>query len=305
MPDLSEFVGFVASKSGINKPQLVEQDILIHRLLKSLNSSPYFALNYLFKGGSCLVKCYFGYYRFSVDLDFTWKKQAHFNVGKKERQKRLKTEIRSFGQILEDAAGQLGLDFTNDATDKHYIEFGGSKRMVTFKLWKGKTLVKVQVNFVEELLFPGKKVEVRTLLDNSKLSKEEHAYFSEFIDHYSPFFIEAYDEREILCEKVRAILTRKAPKLRDFYDLFILNEHGFKTEMYTEKIVKKTHAALVYRKYRDNLEANKKAMEIDQKVFESPYERSLFIENPPNTFDKFINELFPQLRELTGKSIMP
>jgi predicted nucleotidyltransferase component of viral defense system len=26
--------------------------------------------DYLFKGGGCLVKCYFGYYRFSVDLDF-------------------------------------------------------------------------------------------------------------------------------------------------------------------------------------------------------------------------------------------
>jgi len=42
MPDLSEFVEFVAVKSGVAKPGLVEQDILIHRLLKALCDSPGF-----------------------------------------------------------------------------------------------------------------------------------------------------------------------------------------------------------------------------------------------------------------------
>jgi predicted nucleotidyltransferase component of viral defense system len=37
----------------------VEKDLIIHRILKQLLSSPHFAENYLFKGGSCLVKCYF------------------------------------------------------------------------------------------------------------------------------------------------------------------------------------------------------------------------------------------------------
>jgi hypothetical protein len=38
----------------------------------------------------------------------------------------------------------------------------------------------------------------------------------EFLDFYKPFSVLAYDEREILCEKVRAILTRKAQKLKGF-----------------------------------------------------------------------------------------
>jgi predicted nucleotidyltransferase component of viral defense system len=59
MPNLYEFITFVAEKSGINKPDLVEKDLIIHRILKQLLSSPHFAENYLFKGGSCLVKCYF------------------------------------------------------------------------------------------------------------------------------------------------------------------------------------------------------------------------------------------------------
>jgi predicted nucleotidyltransferase component of viral defense system len=63
---------------------------------------------------------------------------------------------------------------------------------------------------------------VKTLLNRIDLSEDEKVYFGEFLDFYKPFSVLAYDEREILCEKVRAILTRKAQKLRDFYDLFIL-----------------------------------------------------------------------------------
>ena len=75
MPDLSEFIAFVAGKSGVSKGNLIERDILLHRILKEVCSYPHFTESYLFKGGSCLVKCYLGYYRFSVDLDFTWRNQ--------------------------------------------------------------------------------------------------------------------------------------------------------------------------------------------------------------------------------------
>jgi len=71
MPDLSEFIASVAEKSGVKKPRLVERDLITHRILKKIYSCKHPAENYLFKGGSCLVKCYFGYYRFGVDLDFT------------------------------------------------------------------------------------------------------------------------------------------------------------------------------------------------------------------------------------------
>lgn len=301
MPDLSEFIGFVSSKARVNKPLLIEQDILIHRLLDTINTSPPFTGNYLFKGGSCLVKCYFGYYRFSVDLDFTWKHQTHFNVAKSTLQRRLKEETMSFGKSLMEAAKKLDLDFKNDPTDRRYIEFGGSKRMTTYKLWKGKDMIKVQVNFVEDLLFPGKKTQVRTLLDCIELEKDEQAYFSEYLEDYKTFIVEAYDEREILCEKVRAILTRKTQKLRDFYDLFMLDGHGFKAEQFTEEIVRKTRASLHYRKYRDNLEANKAIIEVGHYILENPYERGLFITNPPTAFDRFMDKMSDQLKELAAR----
>jgi predicted nucleotidyltransferase component of viral defense system len=300
MPDLSEFVGFVADKSGIAKPALIERDILIHRLLKGLCGSPEFVGKYVFKGGSCLVKCYFGYYRFSVDLDFTWRDNGYFSVGGKELQKRLKAETMAFGEILEDVSKRLGLDFKNDLSDKRYFEFGGSKRMVTFKLWKGKEYVKIQVNFVEELLFEAKMMTVKTLLDGVSLKRDETAYFDEQLAYYAPFDVDTYDEREILCEKVRAILTRRAQKLRDFYDLFILDSHGFKVGQLEEESVHKTKASLYYRKYRENFGANRKAIELDD-VLENPFERSLFVVSPPVGFERFVERLSVELLRIADR----
>ncbi|ALM76274.1 nucleotidyl transferase AbiEii/AbiGii toxin family protein [Thermococcus barophilus] len=67
-----EFASFISKKTGIKSLELVERDILLHAILKRLYSDEHFIANYLFKGGTCLVKCYLGYYRFSIDLDFTF-----------------------------------------------------------------------------------------------------------------------------------------------------------------------------------------------------------------------------------------
>jgi len=126
------------------------------------------------------------------------------------------------------------------------------------------------VNFIEKLLFRPKNVIVRALLGRNKISGDAKAYFKEFFDFYKPIRIMAYDEREILCEKVRAILTRRAQKLRDFYDLFILSEHGFKVEDQRKEIIEKIRGSPYYKKYRDNLESNRKGLEVDMKISEDP-----------------------------------
>jgi len=236
-----------------------------------------------------------------VDLDFTWRDQAHFDVGGKELQRRLKAEVVALGQILEDASSRMGLDFKNDLSDKRYFEFGGGKRMVTFKLWKGNELVKVQVNFVEEILFDTKKRTVKTLLDGVDLKRDEKAYFEEHLTHYMPFEVEAYDEREILCEKVRAILTRRAQKLRDFYDLFVLDSHGYRVSALADESARKTKSSFYYSKYRRNFETNRKAIKMDDAVVESPFERSLFIDAPPPEFDRFVENLLIELRGIVGR----
>lgn len=52
MRDYSEFVQFIVEKTGLNKPQLIEKDVLLHSLLHRLTEDNEFREGYLFKGGS-------------------------------------------------------------------------------------------------------------------------------------------------------------------------------------------------------------------------------------------------------------
>ena len=302
MPELSEFVEFVIAKSGIRKPSLVEKDILIHGILREIVLSD-LGEKYLFKGGSCLVKCYFGYYRFSVDLDFTWRDQEVWkNLGKKRLRRELLRETEAFATLLESIAMNMGLDFRNDVRNRNYIEFGSGNRMTTFKLWKDSELIKIQVNFVERILFDHESVVARTLIDHAKISEEDKAYFEDFLNFYKPVKLLAYSREEILCEKVRAILTRQTHKLRDFYDIFILEKHGIKTEKHEEKIVEKLKDALRYKKYRTNLEMNLKRLSTKEFV-DDPFEKEMFIVKPPAEFYRFVEKFVDLLKEI-GESVM-
>lgn len=298
MPDLSEFIAFVAEKSGIKKPDLIEKDLIIHRILKEMFSSARFSENYLFKGGSCLVKCYLGYYRFSVDLDFTWKNQKTWKaLKKKELRRKLFGEINVFASFLERNCKEINLEFKNNPKDSKYFEFGGGGKMVTFKLWRNSELLKIQVNFVEEILFPHREAVVKTLLDGVDITKDERAYFEEFLNFYASIKVLAYDEREILCEKVRAIFTRRTQKLRDFYDLFMLDKYGFKAERLKEEIIKKTKASLRYKKYRENLEKNRESLEVAEAIDDS-LERRLLVSQPTKGFEAFLRKLRRTLKSI-------
>jgi predicted nucleotidyltransferase component of viral defense system len=301
MPSISEFISFVSEKSGNKNLELIEKDIVLHKILNEIYSSD-LSRKYLFKGGSCLVKCYFGYYRFSVDLDFTWEDQEVWkNLGKKKLRNELLDKISDFGLILENVCKQVNLDFKPKLDDRKFFEFGGGGRTVTFKLYKGLELVKIQVNYVEKILFNPKIVVVKTLLNKAELKDDEKAYFKEFLEFYKPFQIVAYDEREILCEKVRAILTRKAQKLRDFYDLFILQKYGFYVKDLENEIIEKIKASLHYQKYRDALEKNKERLEVSREILEDPFERNLFVKKPEKEFEDFLSTFIETLRRVACK----
>ena len=50
---------------------VVEKDYVLGWLLAGIAANPDFSKSWIFKGGTCLKKCYFETYRFSEDLDFT------------------------------------------------------------------------------------------------------------------------------------------------------------------------------------------------------------------------------------------
>ena len=53
------------------REDIVEKDYVLGWLLWGIASEPALTNTWVFKGGTCLKKCYFETYRFSEDLDFT------------------------------------------------------------------------------------------------------------------------------------------------------------------------------------------------------------------------------------------
>ena len=58
---------------------VIEKDYVLGWTLAGISQHPVFGENWVFKGGTCLKKCYFETYRFSEDLDFTISKSSHLD----------------------------------------------------------------------------------------------------------------------------------------------------------------------------------------------------------------------------------
>lgn len=77
----------IAGASGV-EPRIVELDHALGWALQGIAGHKYLSRRLVFKGGTCLRKCYFPGYRFSEDLDFTaiewsgWKELEQSTDGK-------------------------------------------------------------------------------------------------------------------------------------------------------------------------------------------------------------------------------
>jgi predicted nucleotidyltransferase component of viral defense system len=78
MIDLAE-IQAVATDLGLS-PEVVEKDYVLGWLLAGIYAQPALSTSWVFKGGTCLKKCYFETYRFSEDLDFTLTDATHLDA---------------------------------------------------------------------------------------------------------------------------------------------------------------------------------------------------------------------------------
>ena len=269
---MKPFIEEIGNTLKITRTDLIEKDIILHRLLLELSKDKPFRSDYLFKGGTCLIKAYLGYFRFSEDLDFTWTDQNSFtDLSSKKLRKKLSEIIDDVGNKLEEISRDLGLDFVCKKGDRNYVELGGSGRMGTFKIWydseilKQRNFLKIQINFVEKILLPSKILKFGSLLSDTESQDLPLLFPDEYRDYSTQIKLKAYDMREILCEKVRAILTRKGIKARDFVDLYLLwKEHDLDIIQFKTEIINKISFSLdLYEKYRENLKRKKSFLDSD------------------------------------------
>ncbi|HLC79069.1 MAG TPA: nucleotidyl transferase AbiEii/AbiGii toxin family protein [archaeon] len=278
----------------------IEKDLYLQGLLIELEKSEYFKENFTFKGGTCLTKAYFGYYRFSEDLDFTWIKQEEFQ-GKSEKtvRKILSKEITKLLEIFESSAKSLDLDFKPNKSDRHYIEFGASNRFATFKFWysptsteQKTTFIKIQINFLEKLSHSPTKMQLMPITPQlEKYLALEYPIYSALATKATELY--TYDLKEIAAEKARAILTRRGFKARDIVDLYYISKRGITIQTEKATIIKKTIFMLKYLKYAENLKNKKFPEKLDFGA-----ETGLIITALPKGFDKFARKTLKELNKL-------
>jgi len=71
--DLKEEIGRLSSKLKFSQ-KLLEKDYHLTMILQKISEKK--IKNLVFKGGTCLNKCYLGFYRLSEDLDFVYNKDV-------------------------------------------------------------------------------------------------------------------------------------------------------------------------------------------------------------------------------------
>lgn len=227
-----EIIDLLASRTKVEEKDLIEKDVIIHRILLELGSNSDFFENYAFKGGTCLMKCYLNYYRFSEDIDFTYIPQKEFDkMSGKQRRTALSNKISSLMAVLKKVSDDIGLDFKTTKNNNQYVELGRSNNQVTFKLWyipdnsQQEAFIKVQINFQEKLKY------------HTKVRSADNFFFGKYEDFQSAFLLpensewllkipklKCYDLKEILIEKARAILTRRGTKARDYIDIYMIEK---------------------------------------------------------------------------------
>jgi predicted nucleotidyltransferase component of viral defense system len=190
------------------RPDIVEKDYVLGWLLAGLASYAETGANWVFKGGTCIKKCYFETYRFSEDLDFSLLPDAPYTDA----------AIRAALEAATRIAGELsGIDFPRDLIE---VRVRQNKQ--------GKLTFQGRISYRGPLGIPSLP---RVLLD---LTQHE-----EVLDRPSPrppfhpypdgddlpddTAILAYSLDELLAEKIRALYERTLP--RDIYDVVFLVEN--------------------------------------------------------------------------------
>lgn len=217
----------------------VEKDFLLTALLVKIGEK-YPEL--IFKGGTCLNKCYFPYFRLSEDLDFV----LIADVGRDTRKKILedwKMELMKFTQIFWWAWVDKRTKYNED--QQWLFEFS-----YISLLDESLQTIKIDISLKEKL-------------EKSPVPKKIQSLFVD-----SVFWWEIFPEKEIFCmdldeiiaEKIRAALTRTA--IRDYFDLYYIVEQTGRdfselTELITIKLAEVNFA------YRDGYEILKKQVETD------------------------------------------
>lgn len=206
MIDKREIIEAASSFSLL--PNIVEKDYVLGWILAGIYAHEDLAETWVFKGGTCLKKCYFETYRFSEDLDFTLR-----NEGQLEEEF-LRTV---FEDVVDWVAEQSGLNIPADQLEFDIYDNPRGRPNCQGKMaYRGPVSptsggwpkIKLDLTADERLVLPSVRREV----------------FHPYSDRREGgIWANCYAYEEAFGEKLRALGERTRP--RDLYDVVNLYRH--------------------------------------------------------------------------------
>lgn len=281
-----KFSEFLAAANNLPVP-LVDKDIWITYMLREIYSLPD-GRHLVFKGGTCLVKAYYGYYRFSEDIDLTW-------TGGKIKERDFRGKV--IGKVIE----ELGLKWYEDEKVKG-VAGSHSGDVMNYFLRSPEpngeaSKLKITVAFKEKLEFPVQEIRLIGIKPSKERKELEALYGNVAIDYFNTQTVPCYSIQEIACEKIRALLTRK-PQLvrsRDIVDLHKISVHqgGLQKAAPASSVKAKLSTALKKPSYAtEYARATEDIYEHLQQLAEQSAQDPVFIEKQESVeLYKFVKEL--------------
>ena len=192
-------------------PNVVEKDYVLGWVLAGIHAHPELTNSWIFKGGTCLKKCYFETYRFSEDLDFTLLHEGHLERGFLQRALSDVVSWVSDQSGLAMPAEQLSFDFYQNPRGRLSCQgkIGYSGPVSPASAAGGWPKIKLDLTADETLVLQA----VRREVFHPYSDRPEEGLWSN-----------CYAFEEAFGEKMRALAERVRP--RDLYDVVNLYRHG-------------------------------------------------------------------------------
>ncbi len=189
---------------------LLEKDYYLTIVLSGMER---LSENLIFKGGTCLNKIYYSYYRLSEDLDFIMQLPSEKlpRVDKRKLIKPIKGNIlsyvNSYGMTIDD------IDNTGRNESSQYIFYADYDSTVL----GNKQSIKLEIGLRFNPILPVSK------------QKVSHKFLHPFTKEplFDGGYVNCLALKELVAEKMRATATRLTIAPRDFYDISFLIKAGF------------------------------------------------------------------------------
>ena len=185
---------------------VVEKDYVLGWLLAGIAANETLTGHWVFKGGTCLKKCWFETYRFSEDLDFTITEESHLNED---------FLLRTFRNISDWIYEESGIEIPADQ-----IKFKVSR-------FQGGSYAEGRIYYVGPLQQRRNLARIKfdlTTKEKLVMEPEEREVHHPYSDRpEAGIRVSCYCFEEVFAEKVRALSERERP--RDLYDVVHLYRH--------------------------------------------------------------------------------